>query len=184
MNQDNQKFVYVAVKPDQMHLINHQKPEFSPTMPRDQELYVTHELADINKNTAPSLFVMAIINMGFQLLQIKFLASQLVEPKSNLEKEVSTLIFTGFIIKLAFSLITILASAFYDHKSYFSTFRIISIVLYVASLVVVILTLFFSYGWLSKYTGLDYIYMWYLIFLSLGEFILFIPFGIVLFSSN
>mmetsp|Transcript_25113 Transcript_25113/g.27872 ORF Transcript_25113/g.27872 Transcript_25113/m.27872 type:complete len:185 (-) Transcript_25113:19-573(-) len=184
MNQNNQNIVYVAVKPDQMGLINNYNQPMTQYSPRDEESFITHKLKDINGNTAPTLFILSIINLAFQFLQIKFLAAQLTNDQSDLGKHTISVVFIGFLIKLAFSLITILASAFYDHKSLFSTFRGLSIALFIGSVGVAVTTLVLSYTWLFQYQGLDYIYLWYLVFISIGEIILYVPFGIYLFSSK
>ncbi|CAI2381704.1 unnamed protein product [Moneuplotes crassus] len=189
MDQNMVKYVYVPYDPE-AHQNNNTTQGLLQMSQNPQSLYIAGNSPQIIQNsyeqrsTSATLFLYSIINMALQLLQASFLAGQMNESKSNLTQKITTMIFTAFLIKLGFSLVTIFSSAFFDHKSYFKVFRMLAIILLICSIVASGTLLVLSYSWTIQYTGLDLVYLWYVFYMSIAEILLYIPFAITLFGSS
>ena len=137
-----------------------------------------------NESSPGKIFFYAAIILGIQILQAKLLSGQQNDSRSHLDKFVYEFVFAAFAVRAALSISAFLTSGFYYHKDYFSTFRTITIILLVGAVSLSITTLFYIHTWLSEYSGMDYVYLWYLALLSVIEIVAMIPLAVILITSN
>ena len=130
--------------------------------------------------TAAVLFLFSILTLGMQYLQVRFLQSQLSDPDNHIQNTVSNFVVGGFLIKTILSCIGVCCSAFYEHKDYYVKFSQTATIFAVVALAYTGTELYFSNQWLKIYTGIDFVYIWLIILMTVGELIFLVPLSITL----
>ena len=186
MIRDQESYGYYQYKPTEKgqlmfsygDLINiKSKSEFAD----DKKEVVKYTSSDC---TAAAIFLFSILNLGMQYLQIKYLQSQLSDPDNHIEHFVSNFVVGGFIIKTILSIVGVSSSAFYEHKDYYVKFSLAATIFAVVSLGYNAAELYYSSQWLNAYTGIDFVYIWLVIFMTAGELIILVPLSITLIFFN
>ena len=172
MNQDQENCGYMpCIEKNELNFAHGGNIDIIP----NQQVVITQRKVKNPEDDSKFIFLSGIFLLGIELLQIKFLTTQAIEDYSNLSSLTITYIFLAFCLKTALSIISIMASGFTDRMDYFSYFSGLALTISVYCIVLSIVQLFLCWFWLKEYTGVDYVYMWYLVFMSLAELVAYLP---------